>query len=143
MLLIITNNLPENSEEIKCIAQDPAFSPLDKEFLRLHGFETVANPAAFGAINNESLIYMICGSKCLITVIGRGMWPAAIITNTLRAPGYTLPSPSATKAKPHNEQTKSMAGDECSFPLLGDGRVFDETSGSMDMIHGCEKRLFP
>ena len=44
---------------IRCIAQDPCYSGLDKHILTRHGIETLDHPKAFNEIDNNSVVISI------------------------------------------------------------------------------------
>jgi len=77
---MVTNDFPANAPFLPCIAQDPMYNFADREFLIDHDIEIVNDPAAFAAINEGSLVYMINGPSESTTVISLGRWPAAFIS---------------------------------------------------------------
>lgn len=69
--------------DIPVIAQDPAFSPLDKEFLHSIGFEVLQSPEGFDAINTNSLVYAIHCYPIVYDHVGKKGPPAVLIGNDL------------------------------------------------------------
>lgn len=61
------------------VAQEPAFTPLDAEFLTSLGFIVKADPEGFLAITTSTLVFSIGGYLDMDWVISRGPWPAALI----------------------------------------------------------------
>lgn len=65
------------------IAQDPAFSPLDKEFLQSLDFEVLESPNGFDLINTSSLVYAIHCYPTVYDQVGKKGPPAVLIGNDL------------------------------------------------------------
>lgn len=63
----------------KFVAQDPAFTPLDAEFLASLGFIVMDDPGGFLAITNSTLVFSIGGYLDTYWVISQGPLPAALI----------------------------------------------------------------
>ncbi|KFZ12901.1 hypothetical protein V502_06876 [Pseudogymnoascus sp. VKM F-4520 (FW-2644)] len=68
---------------IPVIAQDPAFSPLDNEFLQSLGFEVLQSPEGFDLINENSLVYAIHCYPIVYDQVGKKGPPAVLIGNDL------------------------------------------------------------
>lgn len=69
-------------ETLKCIAQEPAFTPLDRQFITGLGFEVVEDPAAFGHITDGTLVYAIHCYSDIFENVSKGPQPAAMVGNT-------------------------------------------------------------
>jgi hypothetical protein len=63
------------------VAQDPAYSELEKTFLRSLGITVVDDPDAFSSINSGSLVFHIATHFDLAWWISTGSWPVAMICN--------------------------------------------------------------
>jgi len=63
----------------KFVMQDPAFTPLDAEFLTSLGFKVMDDPEGFLAITKNTLVFSIAGYLDMDWVISQGPWPAAFI----------------------------------------------------------------
>lgn len=70
-------------DNIKCIAQDPCYTDLDKKIPALHDNKVVNDRAGFAAVDNGSLVYMICGPMWMATIISQECPPAALISNNI------------------------------------------------------------
>ena len=53
----------QENPSIRCIFQDPAFKPSDKEFLKGLGYEVVEDPEAFESVSAESLVVYL--ARCV------------------------------------------------------------------------------
>jgi hypothetical protein len=69
--------------EIPVIAQDPAFSLLDKEFLQSLGFKVFESPEGFDLIDSSSLVYAIHCYPVVYDEVGKKGPPAVLIGNDL------------------------------------------------------------
>ncbi|KFY23277.1 hypothetical protein V493_05964 [Pseudogymnoascus sp. VKM F-4281 (FW-2241)] len=69
--------------DMPVIAQDPAFSPLDKEFLQSLGCEVLESPEGFDLINGDSLVYAIHCYPIVYDEVGKKGPPAVLIGNDL------------------------------------------------------------
>ncbi|KFY38297.1 hypothetical protein V495_06655 [Pseudogymnoascus sp. VKM F-4514 (FW-929)] len=69
--------------DIPVIAQDPAFSPLDTEFLQTLGIEVLESPAGFEVIDEYSLVYAIHCYPIVYDHVGKKGPPAVLIGNDL------------------------------------------------------------
>ncbi|ELR01792.1 hypothetical protein GMDG_00892 [Pseudogymnoascus destructans 20631-21] len=69
--------------DIPVIAQDPAFSPVDKEFLQSLGFEVLESPEGFDLVNTGSLVYAIHCYPIVYDQVGKKGPPAVLIGNDL------------------------------------------------------------
>lgn len=68
---------------IPVVAQDPAFSPLDKEFLQTHGIEVVQSPDGFDLIDANTLVYAIHCYPIVYNEVGKKGAPAVLVGNDL------------------------------------------------------------
>ena len=67
----------------KFVAQDPAFTPLDAEFLTSLGFIVMDDPGGFLAITNSTLVFSIGGYLDMYWVISQEPLPAALICDDI------------------------------------------------------------
>ncbi|KFY38132.1 hypothetical protein V494_04494 [Pseudogymnoascus sp. VKM F-4513 (FW-928)] len=77
--------------DLPVVAQDPAFSPLDKEFLQSLGFQVLETPEGYDLINTNSLVYAIHCYPFVYDEVGKKGPPAVLIGNDLtRFTGSTM-----------------------------------------------------
>jgi len=65
------------------LAQDPAFGPCDKSFLSSLGFQVVGDPAAFEAIDEDTLVYAVHCHEEVYEIVAKMDRPAILIGNDL------------------------------------------------------------
>ncbi|PQE08474.1 Sensitivity To Red Light Reduced-like SRR1 protein [Rutstroemia sp. NJR-2017a BBW] len=65
--------------KIQCIHQDPQFTDTDKEFLQTLEGTVVDDPAAFGHVTEDSLVYAIHCYAPVYTTISEGPKPKVVI----------------------------------------------------------------
>lgn len=73
----------KEQQRIKCLAQEPQYTSLDKEFLLTLGIIAVDDPVGFLSISEKSLYLSINTYAYMERVISEGPWPAAMIVNDL------------------------------------------------------------
>lgn len=66
---------------LPCVVQDPAYSELEKVYLRLLDLEVVDDPDAYSRIDADSLVFYFGGYFEFAWWIAEGLWPAVMITN--------------------------------------------------------------
>jgi hypothetical protein len=71
----------ETENSLPIVAQDPAYSELEKSFLRSLSITVVDDPDAFSSINSGSLVFHIATYFDLAWWISTGSWPVAMICN--------------------------------------------------------------
>lgn len=67
--------------------QDPAFSPLDKEFLESLGHQVAEHPYGFSLIDAGTLVYAIHCHPSVYDNVGKRATPAVFIANNLKERG--------------------------------------------------------
>lgn len=68
--------------------QDPAFTPLDKEFLESLGYEVVEDPSGFSLIDAGTLVYAIHCYPSIYNTVGKRDTPIVFIANNLKERGF-------------------------------------------------------
>ena len=69
---------------IPVVAQDPAFSTLDKEFLQAHGTTVIEDPNGFDLIDANTLVYAIHCYPTIYQQVGKKGGPAVLVGNNLK-----------------------------------------------------------
>ncbi|KAL8962943.1 MAG: hypothetical protein Q9193_000736 [Seirophora villosa] len=82
MLTVIEciNDGRDGTDLVRCFSQDPEYSDLDKQVLRIHGIEAVDDPQGFSLIGNNSICCEWSGYKFITRIVSEGPWPAATIS---------------------------------------------------------------
>ncbi|KAL4869567.1 hypothetical protein BDV12DRAFT_76097 [Aspergillus spectabilis] len=79
----IETNTEAESHEIKCYAQDPAYSEIDQALLRSIGIEPLDDPKGFLEIDPHTLIFSVSPNVPVKQVVADVGWPGAMIWNTV------------------------------------------------------------
>lgn len=66
---------------LPCVIQDPAYSTVEKEYLRSLGFQCVDDPDAFSCIDEGSLLFSVGTYWHMLKRVSTGPWPAALVCN--------------------------------------------------------------
>jgi len=72
-----------SEKKLQCVFQDPAFTDLDKEFLKSLEYIVVDDPLAFGHITASTLVYGIHCYNEVFKSVSAVAKPAMMIRNTL------------------------------------------------------------
>ena len=70
--------------EITCFAQDPAYSDVDKEFLKSIGITPVNDPKGFLEVDSKTLVFSASPDVPVREIIIDIQHPAAMLWNTVR-----------------------------------------------------------
>ncbi|KAH8819437.1 hypothetical protein F5884DRAFT_848760 [Xylogone sp. PMI_703] len=70
--------------EIKCYAQDPAYTELDRKFLKSIGITVIDDPKGFLEVDSDTLAISICPNIPVKQIIADVQWPAAMMWDTVR-----------------------------------------------------------
>ena len=78
---ILITLLEESDKPMTCTVQDPAYSELEKDYLRSLDLEVVDDPDAYSRIDATSLVFHLGGYFDFAWWIAEGVWPAVMITS--------------------------------------------------------------
>ncbi|KAL4994828.1 hypothetical protein BDV10DRAFT_197164 [Aspergillus recurvatus] len=70
-------------DEVKCYAQDPAYTEADRSLLRSIGIQPLDDPKGFLEIDDETLIFSVSPNIPVKQIIADVQWPGAMIWNTV------------------------------------------------------------
>ncbi|KAL4734044.1 hypothetical protein BDV11DRAFT_213192 [Aspergillus similis] len=73
----------KEGDEIKCYAQDPAYSEADWSLLRSIGIEPLDDPKGFLEIDEETLVFSVSPNVPVKQIVADVQWPGAMIWNTV------------------------------------------------------------
>ncbi|KAL4816063.1 hypothetical protein BDW67DRAFT_185204 [Aspergillus spinulosporus] len=80
----VTKEGEENEDdEIKCYAQDPAYSEADWSLLRSIGIQPLDDPKGFLEIDEETLVFSVSPNVPVKQIVADVQWPGAMIWNTV------------------------------------------------------------
>jgi hypothetical protein len=83
LLDILSKNNVRVSEEIKCYAQDPAYSAIDKSLLEQAGVKVLVDPEAFLEVDESTVVLSFCPNVCVRQVVADIARPAMMIWDTV------------------------------------------------------------
>ena len=75
----LANSLAAGEQKLQCIFQDPQFTDLDKEFITSLGYTVVEDPAAFGQVAENTLVYAIHCYADVYKIVSEGPRPAIMV----------------------------------------------------------------
>ncbi|KAL4974118.1 hypothetical protein BDW66DRAFT_92205 [Aspergillus desertorum] len=73
----------EEDDEIKCYAQDPAYTEADRSLLRSIGIQPLDDPKGFLEIDDETLVFSVSPNVPVKQIVADVQWPGAMIWNTV------------------------------------------------------------
>lgn len=73
----------KEDEEIRCYAQDPAYSEADWSLLRSIGIQPLDDPKGFLEIDEETLVFSVSPNVPVKQIVADVQWPGAMIWNTV------------------------------------------------------------
>ncbi|KAL6235074.1 hypothetical protein BDW75DRAFT_251094 [Aspergillus navahoensis] len=73
----------EKNDEIKCYAQDPAYTEADRSLLRSIGIQPLDDPKGFLEIDDETLVFSVSPNVPVKQIVADVQWPGAMIWNTV------------------------------------------------------------
>ncbi|KAL4749848.1 hypothetical protein BDW72DRAFT_213825 [Aspergillus terricola var. indicus] len=73
----------KEDDEIKCYAQDPAYSEADWSLLRSIGIQPLDDPKGFLEIDEETLVFSVSPNVPVKQIVADVQWPGAMIWNTV------------------------------------------------------------
>ncbi|KAG9235608.1 hypothetical protein BJ875DRAFT_421741 [Amylocarpus encephaloides] len=79
-ILTLSEVLGEPGKPLPCVIQEPAYSSVEKVWLKSLGFEVVDDPDTFARVNLESLVFAVNTIMEIGWWLSRGTAPAAIIS---------------------------------------------------------------
>lgn len=107
--------------------QDPAYSELEKEYLRSLGFEVVDDPDVFARIDANSLVFHISTYLSIAWWIFDGVWPAAMVTSDWGNAGSIL---SMNYPSHYPTDVHAMFEEYDHVPFIDDGNEESEWRGN-------------
>ncbi|KAL5049033.1 hypothetical protein BDW71DRAFT_217705 [Aspergillus fruticulosus] len=70
-------------DEIRCYAQDPAYTEADRSLLRSIGIQPLDDPKGFLEIDDETLVFSVSPNVPVKQIVADVQWPGAMIWNTV------------------------------------------------------------
>jgi hypothetical protein len=82
-ILVAKEHEEKEDDEIKCYAQDPAYSEADLSLLHSIGIQPLDDPKGFLEIDEETLVFSVSPNVPVKQIVADVQWPGAMIWNTV------------------------------------------------------------
>ncbi|KAL4770140.1 hypothetical protein BDW60DRAFT_218276 [Aspergillus nidulans var. acristatus] len=82
-ILVAKEREEKEDDEIKCYAQDPAYSEADLSLLHSIGIQPLDDPKGFLEIDEETLVFSVSPNVPVKQIVADVQWPGAMIWNTV------------------------------------------------------------